>query len=149
MRYEVDIQIAAEPEVVWATLADVQKWPEWTSSTTSVTRLEAGPLAVGSTARVVQPRLRPAVFTVTACEPGKSFTWAAKAPGVKTVAGHYIEPGEDGRSAVRLVLEQSGLLSVFVGLLAGGLIRRYLTLEAEGLRQRSESGPAPVNQGAV
>lgn len=138
MKYEVEVQIAATPDVIWEALADVERWPEWTASVSSVQRLESGPLAVGSTARVVQPKVRPAVYTVTACEPGASFVWTAKGAGITTVAGHYIEALGDGKSAVRLVFEQTGLLTPLVGLFAGSMIRRYLALESESLKKVSE-----------
>ncbi|WP_202513189.1 hypothetical protein [Streptomyces sp. SID3343] len=43
-----------------------------------------------------------------------------------------------------LTLQQSGLLAPVVGMLAGGLTRRYLRMEAEGLKQRSERAHRPV-----
>lgn len=139
MRYEIEVDIDAEPATVWAVLADVERWPDWTSSMTLVRRLEDGPFGVGSTVRVRQPKLPTAVYTVTEHAPGQAFTWAARSPGVTTVAGHHVVSREGGHATVRLTLDQTGVLAPVVGLLAAKLTRRYVTLEAEGLKRRCES----------
>ena len=54
-------------------MSDVERWPQWTESVTSVQRLEPGPLAMGSRARIKQPRLLRATWQVTAIEAGRSF----------------------------------------------------------------------------
>ena len=71
MKFQTAIDIDAAPATVWRTLTDVESWPKWSASMTSVERLQQGELATGSTARVTQPKLKPAVYTVTECEPGK------------------------------------------------------------------------------
>ncbi|GAA2704407.1 SRPBCC family protein [Micromonospora olivasterospora] len=140
MRFEVATEISADVERVWAVLADVERWPEWTASVRSARRLEPGPLTVGSTARLEQPRLRTAVWRVVAAEPPHGFVWVSRAPGVRTRGGHRIVPLGDGRVRVELTLEQSGLLARPVGWRYGELVRRYLGMEAEGLRRRCEQG---------
>ena len=92
----VTVSIDAPPEKVFAVLCDVERWPEWTSTMTGVERLESGPFAVGSSARVRQPRLRPAVWQVTEFENQRNFTWAARSPGLCMTAGHWIEPEGEG-----------------------------------------------------
>jgi len=52
MRYTVSADIAAPAERVWAVLSDVERMPAWTSSMTSVERLDPGPLRVGSSVRI-------------------------------------------------------------------------------------------------
>ena len=55
MRIEDSIDIAAPVERVWELTMDVESWPQLTPTITSVKRLDHGPLAVGSAARIKQP----------------------------------------------------------------------------------------------
>jgi len=121
-----------------AVLCDVERWPQWTSTTTSVLRMDSGPFAVGSKARVLQPKLRPAIWTVTELDE-KSFTWATRQPGVQITAGHMVET-EGDRCRVTLSIEYSGLLSAVAARLYGGLTQQYIETEARGLRDRCEAG---------
>ncbi|MCM0677463.1 SRPBCC family protein [Micromonospora phytophila] len=138
MRFEAGTELAADAERVWTVLVDVERWPEWTASVRRARRLEPGPLVVGATARLEQPKLRPAVWRVTELTGGCAFTWVSVSPGVRTRAEHRVLPLPDGRSRVELVVEQSGPLAGVVGWLYGDLTRRYLRMEADGLRRRCE-----------
>ncbi len=66
MRFEASIEVSAPAEQVFATYADVERWPTWTSSVTSVELLDPGPLRVDSRARIRQPRLPVAVWQTNA-----------------------------------------------------------------------------------
>jgi uncharacterized protein YndB with AHSA1/START domain len=140
MKLSRSIHIDAAPETVWRVLADVERWPEWTASMTEVKRLDSSGFGVGSRVRIKQPKLPPTVWRVTSFEPGRSFDWVASSPGAKTVARHVIET-RDGGSTVTLTLEQTGLLGSFIGMLLSRLSRRYVEMEAAGLKQRSEALP--------
>ncbi|GAA1989494.1 SRPBCC family protein [Catenulispora subtropica] len=139
MRFQTQVDIDAGVEAVWRVLTDVEDWPKWTASMTSVQRLERGELGVGSSARVVQPKLKAAVYTVTECEPGKSFTWEMKTTGVKVRAGHDLEDLGGGRTRMVLSVEQSGALSGLVAALFGKRAREYVSMEAQGLKKAAES----------
>jgi uncharacterized protein YndB with AHSA1/START domain len=138
MRVDETIDIEATPETIWTVLMDVEAWQEWTDSMTSLSLLEAPPLRTGSRVRIKQPRLPATVWTVTSIEPNHQFTWQARNPGVKVVAVHRIEPLGEGRSRVTLSVDQSGPLAWLAALLFGRLGRRYVRMEAEGLKRRSE-----------
>jgi hypothetical protein len=105
---------------------------------TSVRRRERGPFALGSSADVRQPRLRPALWQVTALEDGRNFTWTTHSLGLRMTAGHLIEPQGAG-SRVVLSFELTGFIAPLASRLYGGLIERYITNEAQGLKKRSES----------
>lgn len=137
MRYTLTHDIDASADEVWRVLRDVENWPQWTPTMRRIRPLSGGPLAVGSRYRVEQPRLLPAVWEVTACEPGRSFTWATRSPGVTTVAEHLLTPRPDG---VRMVqnLDQTGPLERLIRPLFGGLVRRYVETEGQGLKAYCE-----------
>jgi len=141
VRADITVRVAAAPERVWEVLADVENWPSWTPSVTSITRLDEGPLRVGSRVRIKQPRLPVVTWTVTELSPGASLTWIATGPGFRTTASHRIHPGEPG-SVVTLVLEQNGLVRQLIGRLTAGLTNRYLTMEGPGPRDRAEQPPS-------
>lgn len=147
MRYEVSTQISAPLERVWAVLTDVQAMPGWTSSMTRVQRLEDGPLAVGSTARLEQPRLPPAVWHVTELVPERSFVWSARSGGITTEAGHTVVAGSAGGVTVTLSVRQSGPLVPLTRLFTAGLLRRYVDAELHGLKARSESTASSAGLG--
>ena len=74
-------------------LFDVARWPEWTPTIDAVERLDEGPFRVGSRAKVRQPRLPRAEWQVTEVVDGRSFTWEATGPGLRTIARHEVVPG--------------------------------------------------------
>jgi uncharacterized protein YndB with AHSA1/START domain len=142
MDYRVSVEIDAPPARAWAELTDVERWPEWTASVTRVERLEAGPFGKGSRVRVTQPKLQTMVWTVTEFEPERSFTWTASAPGITSVGGHHLAASGDGRVTVTLAMHQTGALAPIIGMLYGNLTRRYISMEAQGLKRRTERAPA-------
>jgi uncharacterized protein YndB with AHSA1/START domain len=135
--FRVAVDIDAPPEKVFAVLCDVERWPEWTPTMTRVQRLDQGPFAVGSSAQIQQPKLRPSVWKVTELEP-QNFTWVARAPGLRMKAGHAVERLGLG-SRVELSFEISGFLGPLAYRLYGGLIEEYVTTESRKLKQRVES----------
>jgi uncharacterized protein YndB with AHSA1/START domain len=137
VRFVRTVGIKAPPARVWQMLSDVEAWPSWTASVTSVKLLDEGPLHVGGRARIRQPRLPVATWKVTELVPGSSFTWVARGPGLRTTGRHEVVPDGDW-SAATLTLDQEGLLGGLMGRLTRGLTERYLRLEADGLKRRSE-----------
>ena len=137
-RFSRTIDIAASPEQVWDVMSDVERWPEWTASMTTVERLDPSPLGVGSLVRVKQPRLATARFEITKWEPGRGFDWAAHNAAVSADARHLIERTPEG-ARLTLSVEFSGVLARVVAWWFGDLTERYIAMEAEGLKRRAES----------
>lgn len=137
-RFSKTIDISAPAQRVWSVMSDVDRWHEWTPSVTGIKRLNNAPLIVGTRAVVRQPKFPPALWKVTAIEPGRSFTWVNTAPGIRVVAHHSVEPAVQGSRAT-LSIEYDGLLGRLLARLTTGITERYLGLEAKGLKARSES----------
>ncbi len=136
------VQINAPPERVWAVMADVERWPEWTESMKSVDRLDSGEFGVGSKAKLKIRRSPSAnVWTVTELTPSRSFTWETNSGGVKGVAAHVIEPDGNG-SKVTLTVELSGPMATLFGWFVGAPACQNVEMEAEGLKRRAEESSA-------
>src|SRR5215207_7326222 len=136
--FSITTDIAAPTERVWQVLSDTDRWHEWTPSVTSVKRLGGGPFAVGSRAVIRQPKFPPALWTVTAIEPGRSFTWISRAPGLRVTGLHLVEPTAAG-SRVTLAVEMQGPAAGLFGWMTGAITERYIGFEANGLKARSEN----------
>ena len=136
--FQIETEIHASAELVWATMRDVEHWPDWTPTVTSVRLRTPPPLAVGSRAVIRQPKLPPALWRMVELDDSlRSFTWVNSAPGVRVVATHLVVPvGE--RSRVRLSLRFEGLLGRIFGFATRKLNHRYLAMEAHGLKSRVE-----------
>jgi uncharacterized membrane protein len=144
--YVVEIQAPAAH--VWSVLLDVERWPQWTKSVTSVKRMDIGPLTLGSRTRIVQPRLAPAVWKVTSLDLEKRiFAWTTRGLGVVVVGMHHVEAVADA-SRVTLWLEYSGLLSPLMARVLSRLNLEYLKMEGDGLKRYCESAtPADAEYG--
>jgi uncharacterized membrane protein len=138
MTFARSILIAAPPQLVWGVMSDVERWHEWTASVTSIRLFQRSPLTIGSRALVRQPKLPPAVWKVTAIDPGRSFTWKSGAPGMWVFGTHSVGP-RDGGAEATLRLDYHGPLGGLLARLTRRITERYLDYEAAGLKQRSES----------
>jgi uncharacterized protein YndB with AHSA1/START domain len=136
--YETTVEISAPPAEVWAATVDVEAWPTWSAATDTVRRQERGPIGPGSTAIVIQPKLRPATWTVRAAVRDETFVWDTAGPGYVVTARHEIRPRGDG-SSLRLQVVMTGPMSRVVWWVTGGVVRRYLDLEADGLKRFCEN----------
>jgi uncharacterized membrane protein len=139
MQTEVTVDINASPEQIWPILSDVRHWSKWTASITEIVLLDDKPIGVGSKARVRQPKLPTAVWTVTKWVPNSGFAWDNKSIGIYSVGEHWITTKGDGISTVRLGIRQTGWLASLVVPLLRELIERYVNTEAAGLKKECEA----------
>jgi uncharacterized membrane protein len=135
---EDSIEIEAPAQLVWDVFSDVEHWPDWTASVTSLVGLDAPALAVGRRFAIKQPGMAKLVWTVTEIDPGSSWTWVQRAPGSLVTARHDVIAQPGGRTLVRQQLDQGGALGALVGRLMVKKTKRFLELEAQGLKARSE-----------
>ena len=135
---DAQIEIDAPPEVVWSVFADVERWPEWTESVDALAALDGRELAVGNRFEIRQPRFPRLVWEVTDLDPGRGWTWRQRSPGGTTLAVHEVVPLDAGRTLVRQRIDQRGPIGALVGRLTRRLTVRYLDLEGNGLKARSE-----------
>src|SRR5689334_22129953 len=129
MRLTESVVINATAEQIWPVLIDVERWREWTPSIQRVQVLDP-PLALGSRAKIKQPRFPGVIWRVSAFDPHHSFTWTASSPGIISTAGHTIEELADTTCRVTLTLEQSGIGSLIFGPMLTRVSRRYVAMEA-------------------
>jgi uncharacterized protein YndB with AHSA1/START domain len=139
MQFETTVEIDATPEAVWAALIDVEHWPQWTDSMDEVRWLEGSTVSVGSRARVKQPGMPALTWAVTEVDDARAFHWQTSSPGVRTLGTHTIAAAGEGRSSLTLGLQQSGALAGLVNAMSGSRSRRYVQMEAEGLKRAAEA----------
>ncbi|MFI6823095.1 SRPBCC family protein [Micromonospora sp. NPDC050187] len=139
--YHRRVEIAAPAEEVARVMQDVAGWPRWNASVARLDRPASGALEVGETVRLKQHRLPANTWRVTRVD-GSGFAWTATSPGVRTTGDHRVRPAGPGRSEATLTLRLDGPLARLTALLGGRVIRRYLGMEADGLRREVERDTA-------
>ncbi len=135
---EDSVEIDAPASLVWQVFSDVEHWPEWTASVTSLIGLDGPALDVDKRFAIKQPRMSKLVWKVTEIDPGSSWTWVQRSPGVLVSARHDVIAQPGGRTLVRQQLDQRGVLGALVGRLMVKKTKRFLELEGQGLKARSE-----------
>lgn len=130
---EARVEIAAEPEVVWDTVADFERWPEWNPDVRGMSvdgpvaegttfRWKAGPGAINSTLRSVERPSR--------------IGWTGRTLGIDAVHVWRFEP-RDGHTVATTAESWAGWLPR----LLRGPMRRQLqnALDAGLPRLKAES----------
>ena len=138
MDFQISIDIAAPPEIVWSVMEDAEHWHEWTPSVRSIRFLDPKPVRVGTRALIRQPRFPPAVWTMTELDPGRSFVWKSGAPGMRVFGHHSVDPMPGGSRATLRLYYQGALGGLFARM-TRRITNRYLGYEANGLKARSEA----------
>lgn len=134
-KFQAALALEASSHAVWREMADVVSWPQWMSTITHVETWDGRELELGRRFKVSQPKLRPALWTVTQLSPTSGFTWESRTPGIAMVAEHCIEPGAGG-TMLRLTFCFDGLLAPVVARLWGKLVQEYLQRECVAYRDR-------------
>jgi uncharacterized membrane protein len=145
MHAEDSIEITAPAETVWRLYSDVERWPDWTASMDEISFVRGHALEDGAAVRIKQPRLPRVTWQVTELTPGRSWAWEARSPGAHTVARHVVIPLDESSTRVEQSIDQTGPLSGLIGRLMAGTTRRYLRMEAEGLKAAAEQPGPPAH----
>jgi hypothetical protein len=131
--------IRASRDRIWSVWLDIGAWPQWAPTVSAVAHVDPGPLELGFEVRLDQPKLRPAIWTVTELDESAGiFIWESRGPGIVSTGFHHAEPVAEG-TRVTLGVEFSGLLAPIARLLYGKLTREYVATEMAGLKARCES----------
>jgi hypothetical protein len=145
MNYEETIDTQVNAERAWAAVAAVTTYPQWTDSMTAIEPLDGPELRVGHRFRIRQPGLPVVVWRVSEVDDGTAFSWQADSPGVHTVAYHRVAALPGGGARITIGIRQQGVLAGLIAALTAAKTRRYLTLEAAGLKAAAEA--ATVGEG--
>lgn len=136
------IVIDAPLERVWALTLDIEALPSVTPTVTAVDRLDHGPVAVGSRARLRQPGLPPRTWTVEVVEAPNRFAWATRLLGIRMVGVHELALTADGRCELTLRVQLEGRGAGLLARLGGANLARTLAAENASFARAAVAAPA-------
>ena len=135
-KFSTSITINSIQEATWKVLSDVAHWHEWTPTVTKVEVLNTPELKLGNRYKVFQPKLQPAVWTVTELN-SANFTWESKSPGMHMVAEHVVKSVNANQSEVTLTFAFNGWLGNLIGKMYGKMTEEYVQTEALSLKTKA------------
>jgi len=138
-QYSTSISINASQEAIWKVLSDVARWNEWTPTVTKIEVLDQPELKLNNRYKVYQPKLQPAVWTVTLLQPPSSFTWESRMPGMFMLAEHTLKPINASQTELTLKFAFQGWLGEIIGRMYRKISESYLATEAQSLKKRVEN----------
>lgn len=136
--------VRAPIERVWTVFSDVERWSEWTEAVQSVATDNDGVLRLGAAFEIAQPLLSTTCYEVTEFDPGRSWTWVATSPGLRTTATHRLDVVDANTTRVQQAISHQGPFAIPVAWTFGRLTSHYLAMKANDLRDRSESEGVPA-----
>ena len=131
------IQIDAPVQTVWQVTQDVERWPEWTPTVTSVRLAGDRPIGLGSVALIKQPMQPLSRWVVTEFIAGQRFAWETRRTGMRMVGSHELAAAGGGTRTV-LRIDADGWLAVLLWPVIRGAMRKALVEENRGLKVRCE-----------
>ena len=146
MRYEETTLIDAPIDLIWRLTTEIGDWPAFLPTVQRLERLDAGPLRVGSTARLKQPAQSAAIWTVTRLEPRREFTWETRRMGIRMTGRHLLEPAGAGTRNT-LVLDLDGRGSAVFSALFGGPVRTSIRRESAAFARQAAARSGSAGAG--
>ena len=112
------VMINAQPETVFAYVADLTRHPEWSGGRLKIEARSAGPVAIGSQymshGDVAGQKDRPNELRVTQYQPSTRFAFVAKDPGFGDVSHEFtFQPQGSGTVMERIVTLDMAPLMAF------------------------------------
>jgi len=129
--------INALPGDIYKVLMAFEQWNQWSASITKMSILNNDRPGKGARIKILQPKLPPAIWTVTESLPDRSLTWEKRSFGLVMLSEHLIVAGNNGTS-VTIRMTYQGLLAGLFYALTRSLTDRYMTIEIDGLRRQCE-----------
>jgi carbon monoxide dehydrogenase subunit G len=158
MKIEVSRHVGAEPERVWAAIADVANSAHVISAIESV-HMVAGPspVEVGTTWRETRTVLGRSVteeMRVTSVDPGRSYTVQAHSSGTDYESMLTVDRAADGAIltmtfAARATTGASRLMSATLGWVVRGSTRKSLERDVADVATFVELGPGAGDTGGT
>jgi hypothetical protein len=137
--------IVARPHDIFQVLLDFKRWNQWTQSITQMSVLDNEGPKPGVRIKVLQPKLSPAVWTITEIVPDTRLIWEKKSFGLRMVSEHLITLHGD-EASVTIRMTYNGPLAGLAFNLTQSLTDRYLTLEINGLKRECERVTTAIGQ---
>jgi uncharacterized membrane protein len=129
--------IDAPPKDIFTVLMHLDRWNLWTESITEMSILNNDEPEPGSKIKVLQPKLPPAIWTITKIDPNKTLTWQKKSFGLNMRSEHLII-NETNETSVTIRMTYEGPLAGLFYNLTRRLTDRYMTMEINGLKRECE-----------
>ena len=92
---------------------------------------------MGVRIKILQPKLPPAIWTITESLPDKSLTLEKRSFGLVMLSEHLVVTGNNGTSVTIRISYQGPLASLFY-VLTRSLTDRYMMMEIDGLKRECE-----------
>ena len=145
MKVEIETDVAAPPEVVFATVTDVANWPNFLRAIDKLEILTPGPVGVGTKfreTRVMFGRKATEEMTVAVYGPPRRFDLTAENHGTRYLACHEITPASGG-ARLRLTFGGTALtfgakLGMAIGFLFKGAVTKQLKSDLDAIKAEAE-----------
>jgi carbon monoxide dehydrogenase subunit G len=134
-RYRTEQPFAGPPEVAFDYLANFTSVAEWDPGVSEATRLDDGPLGVGSRFRVVV-KTGPLVYEVRELDPGRRIRLVAETSTLRSDDVITVLPAEDGATVSYDADLTTRGWAVLLNPLLGLVFRRIGDQAAAGLRAK-------------
>ena len=129
--------INALPDDIFKVLMDFGQWKQWTASITEMSILNNDRPGTGARIKILQPKLPPAIWTITESLLDSSLTWEKRSFGIVMLSEHLVLTGKNGTSVTIRMTYQGPFAGLFY-MLTHTLTDRYMTMEIDGLKRECE-----------